>query len=124
MSLREIHVALLTTLLLNGCSTPWRAVELPPDSWPRLRQQFEVWTDGRVRVLHAVRVSANSLSGVPFFRAPECDSCRVAIPLPEIDSLRTGNKMEGLARTVGLVMGVELVAMIAMCNAFGCPVRD
>jgi hypothetical protein len=124
MSQRETQFLLLLTLLMSGCRTRWTRIEIAPDSWPPPRRDFEVWTGGRIRTLHAVRITADSLTGVPFFRPPDCDSCRISIPMRQIDSLRTGNKMEGFARTVGLVVGIQFVGTIVMCHIVLCSAPD
>jgi hypothetical protein len=62
---------------------------------------------------------------VPYLQRPDCDSCRVSLPLAEVDSLRAGNPAAGLWKTVGLSL-VGLVAVVFVgcltierCNFWG-----
>jgi hypothetical protein len=75
--------------------------------------------------LHAVRLTNDSLSGVPYVKRPDCDSCRVSLPRAAVDSLRTGNPTAGLWKTVGLTF-VGLLAVVVVgcktierCNFWG-----
>ena len=64
-------------------------------------------------------VRGDSLTGVPFTRPPSCDSCRVAIPLTSVDSVRLGN-LEGAGLLVSTVPFMVLFALvIALAAAWG-----
>lgn len=79
----------LVALALLGC-TGWggsRPVSAIPAD-PPVRDRFQVWTAGQAQILHAVRLGKDTLSGVPYWQAPECDSCRIAIPTTQVDSVR------------------------------------
>ena len=81
--------AILGTAALS-CAGPPRLVPVPvPPSAFKPRQEIEIWRDSNAGTLHGVRVGADSLTGVPLWRPPGCDSCRVAMPLQTVDSLRT-----------------------------------
>jgi len=43
-------------------------------------------------VLHAVRLTSDTLFGIPFQQPPSCDSCAIALARAGIDSLRVGNQ--------------------------------
>ena len=75
---------------LTGCGGWHRVDPTRPEPQP-LRQQFQVWRGGHQVTLHALAVRGDSLSGVPFTLSPSCDSCRLLIPLAEIDSVRQGS---------------------------------
>jgi hypothetical protein len=93
----------LLLLATAGCGASWRRVDLAPASLPP-RQQVQVWSGGHARVFHAVMRTPDSLSGVPFQLAPDCDSCRVSLPLSSIDSLRVGNMERGAYRSIGVAI--------------------
>jgi hypothetical protein len=61
--------------------------------------------------LHGVIVGADTVSGIPFFRSLDCDSCRVGIGQVEVDSLRIGDPAVGFWKTAMLGAAVTLVAM-------------
>jgi hypothetical protein len=93
----------------SACSGGWHRVEdVTPRALPP-RDQVQVWQGGRATLLHGVKLSSDTLCGVPFVDTPTCDSCRVQIPLEAVDSLRVGNKERGFFRTAGLVLGIGAV---------------
>jgi hypothetical protein len=59
-----------------------------------------------------VVLASDTLSAIPYFRPIECDSCRVRLPLREIDSLRLGDPVGGVWRTVFLVQGLALLFIL------------
>ena len=94
--MRSIHpvparIHLLALALLCGCAG-WQRVAAPSDSTLAPRQQVQVWRGRQVQVLHAVRLTPDSLFGVPFQQPPSCESCVVALPRGAIDSLRLGDQ--------------------------------
>ncbi len=125
--MRSLVAAGLAVLLLvqTACGAGWRQPPAMPTGSLAPRQQVQVWTHGHARQLHAVRVGTDSLSGVPFTRPIDCDSCRLRIARTAIDSVRFGNPTAGFWRSVGLVVGGSLVLMGALCAAsHGCPTPD
>ena len=72
------RIAVLSVSLLCGCAG-WTRLALPSDTTLAPRQQVQVWSGSHARVLHAVRLSGDSLVGVPFQKPPSCDSCRITI---------------------------------------------
>jgi hypothetical protein len=67
--------------------------------------------------LHGVIVGTDTVSGVPFLEPLDCDSCRVAIGQPEIDSLRIGEPVGGFWMTAALG---ALAGLIALCHFGWC----
>ena len=89
-----------------------RVEPLPGPSWPA-RQRAQVWRGGRAVVWHAVRVSGDSHSGVPFVHPPSCDSCRIGLPLAEVDSVCAGpadhgDREVGVLAAAGMLTGLFL----------------
>jgi hypothetical protein len=104
---------LILSFILTGCGAGWHRVEpwVGPIS---ARQRAQVWHDGRFEQWHALLLSQDSISGVPYFRAITCDSCRIALTRAQVDSLRFGNPTAGFWKTMGLLIGVPaLIAGIA-----------
>lgn len=77
------------TLLLAGCTSfqGGRPLDQLPTPIPA-EQRIEVWSRGESYQLHAVTVDADSVRGVRWWHAPECDSCRVTIARAAVDSVR------------------------------------
>ena len=112
-------IALALFLPQCSCGAGWHRIEpVAPSSLP-VRQQVEVWQGREKLQLHAVRLSADSISGVPYIKPPECDSCRVSVTRASVDSVRAGNPSGGFWKTTGLVLGGMLVL-----TAIGCATTD
>jgi hypothetical protein len=111
------RVAVLSVSLLCGCAG-WQRVELASDTALATRQQVQVWRGSQARVLHAVRLSADSLVGVPFQKSPSCDSCRVAIARSDVDSLRLGN-MERAGVVVSALPFLALAFLAVALSGMG-----
>jgi hypothetical protein len=104
---------------LAGCSGGWHRVDdLTPRVFP-VRSQVQVWRDDRFTLLHGVRLGSDAVGGVPFTQAPTCDSCRVQLPLGEVDSLRLGSKERGFIRSVGLGLAIGLAIAYAFQGVGG-----
>jgi hypothetical protein len=103
--------------VLTGCAGGFGGWHQPKPALPQRfspRQQVQVWHDHRTEVWHGVRRVRDSLSGTPYHRPLECDSCRVSLPITAIDSLRLGNlERPGLvlAALPFYALGVLVVAM-------------
>ncbi len=107
---RRRRSALLFASLLPvwACGAGWHRIEpVVPSNLPQ-RQQVQVW-QGRQRLrLHAIRVDHDSVSGVPFQKPTDCDSCRISLPSSTVDSLRAGNPTAGFLKSVALTLGTWL----------------
>lgn len=96
--------------LASACGAGWRREELSPERQLPARQQVQLWQGHQTRVLHAVIVGSDSVSGVPFHLPPECDSCRIAVERNAVDSMRLGNQERGAFRSLG-------IGYVALCVA-------
>jgi hypothetical protein len=107
---RCLCTTLLVATLLSqaACSAGWHRIEpVVPSSLPE-RQQVQVWQDRQRLQLHAIRVDHDSVSGVPFQKPTDCDSCRISVPSSSIVSLRAGNPTAAFLKSVGLTLGTWL----------------
>src|SRR5512143_637733 len=112
-----VRLASLLPLLLaiEACGTGWRRpVEIAPGRL-RPRQQVQVWRRGEPQRWHAVVIGQDSISGIPFSRPLECDTCRAALALTDVDSIRLGNTVAGFWKSVALGLGGLLAVCIAVC---------
>ena len=57
------------------------------------------------------------MSGIPFLKPVDCDSCRVKVERAEIDSLRIGDPVAGFWTTAALG---ALAGLVALCYLGGC----
>jgi hypothetical protein len=115
----DIAVVTGLAVLSASCGAGWhRPAQVEPDPLAP-RQQVEVWSGGSARRWHAVRIGSDSISGVPFMRPADCDSCRVAVPRAAVDSVRFGNPEGALFKTVGLVFGIPAAMYLILCVAHG-----
>ena len=103
----------LAAVLLVRCAG-WRRANLSATAPIPPRQQVQVWQGGTSRLVHAAVVRGDTLYAVPFTQAPSCDSCRVTIPLSQVDSTRLGN----LERAGLLVVVVPILALLGLGVAF------
>jgi hypothetical protein len=51
-----------------------------------------IWSNGTVEKWHAVVITSDSVSGIPYGTSLECDSCRRSIPLALVDSMKVRHK--------------------------------
>ena len=110
-------VLLLGTL---GCGAGWhQPPELTPGPWAE-RQQAQVWVDGKSLQWHSVNVHHDSVSGVPFIKDPRCDTCRVALPLSAVDSVRVGSPVNGFWKSVGLFVAIPFAVLAVICGGNAC----
>jgi hypothetical protein len=105
--------------LITACAVGPRAVPIPPPGALPPRQDLEVWQATQATTLHAVVVTPDSLTGVPVWQSPSCDPCRVAIPLPAIDSIREVSTDKAALGTVAYVAGFAAVALLVWQAAAG-----
>jgi hypothetical protein len=106
----------ITLCATTGCFAGWHHVTPPPDTTLTPRQQVQLWQGRTSRVFHAVRIKTDSLYGIPFQQPPTCDSCTVAFPLAEIDSLRLGNQETPGLAIVSLSFGALLVGLYILLH--------
>lgn len=112
--------ALALGWLLSGCGGGWQREELSPDRKLPPRQQVQLWLGDGSRVLHAVEVAPDSVSGVPFHLPPQCDSCRVTVARSAVDSIRLGNQERGALQSIGIgyvALGVAALVLYLSVDA-------
>jgi hypothetical protein len=98
-----------------GCGAGWhQPPHLAPGPWPP-RQQVQVWVDGQAERWHGVVVGTDSMWGVLFQQPPTCDSCRRAVPLVAVDSVRVGEPVTGFWKTIALFVGIPFAVLAVIC---------
>jgi hypothetical protein len=106
----------LMTLMLAGCGAGWHRTEFAVPSQLPERQQVQVWHGGKQATLHGVTVDSGWVYGVPYQQRLDCDSCEIAIPLREVDSVRLGNMERGGFRGMALVTGALVGFAVALAS--------
>ena len=121
------QIAAVTTLavLSASCGAGWHRPEQLEPGPLSPRQQVQVFAHQGLLRWHAVRIGADSISGIPYLRPVTCDSCRVALPRSSVDSLRLGDPVGGFWQTVGIVVAIPLAILIWTCGVSGsCFAKD
>jgi hypothetical protein len=116
LALRHLPLLLLS-LPAAGCGGSWEAIRLPTPAPLRPGQQVQVWRQGTALRLHGVVMTPDSVIGIPFLQPLECDSCRVALPLATVDSLRAGDPEGGFWATAVLGMFGMVIGIFIGCSS-------
>lgn len=112
-------LTLSALLSLQACGAGWHQPSpLAPQTLPP-RQQVQIWQQGRVVRWHAVTLTNDSISGIPYLQPVACAGCRVSLARPAVDSIRLGNPVAGFWKTVGLIVGIPTVALMIYCGSHG-----
>ena len=117
------HLSRFALLLLAvGCSGGrWepRRIDLPFPFEPS--DVVWIWGAGKVEKWHAVVITPDSVSGIPYTMALQCDSCQRSMPRAQVDSMKVGPyQRRGLnALEVAGVVGAALVLEIVICSVVG-----
>ena len=87
--MRYTHLAFV--LLAAGCGQHWEP-RLDQPTPVKASDAVLIWSSGTVEKWHAVVITSDSVSGIPYGTSLECDSCRRSIPLGLVDSMKVRHK--------------------------------
>lgn len=107
--LRSIAAAVPVCLAACG---GWVRADHITDLAPEAAERVQVWRADSRTTLSAVRVAADTLTGLPWPQPGPCDTCRVAFPVVEIDSVRVSAGTTELG-TTGTVAAAVVVVILA-----------
>ena len=98
-------------LLAAGCSGYWGRRPLNQPTPVKRADPVWIWTTSGVEKWHAVVITQDSVSGIPYQMSVRCDSCRRSIPRTRVDSMKLGYKTfaENVTEVVGIVTVLTLV---------------
>ena len=96
----------LVTLLLGiaGCSYMHWSPDPPKGLRYEPGQQVQIWTKDTMVRWHAVVVTRDSISGIPYQLSTTCDSCRLTFPWTAVDSALTGHPGSRFLDVVGSIV--------------------
>jgi hypothetical protein len=85
------HPRLVVLLFATGCwSGYWGRRPIDHPTPLQDQEPVWIWTSGRVEKWHAVVITQEHVSGVPYQMSVHCDSCWRSIPLAKVDSMKVG----------------------------------
>jgi len=109
---------LAAVLLAAGCSSYWgrRRVDQPTPVKPH--QPVWIWSGGQVKKWHAVVITQDSVSGIPYSVPLKCYGCRRSMPRTQVDSMKLGY------HTVPeyVIQGTGIFAALTLAEAAVCAV--
>ena len=116
-------VAFTLAVLAVGCHSEWRPrLDEPASIKPA--DAVRIWSNGTVAQWHAVVITSDSVSGIPYETSLQCDSCRRSMPMVLVDSMKVRHHTS--AKKTVLIGGVMVVAAVAatlveaiVCSALG-----
>src|SRR2546426_305611 len=106
-------------LLAAGCAGYWGRRPLDQPTPVKRASPVWIWTSGGVEKWHAVVITQDSVSGIPYQMPVRCDSCRRSIPRTRVDSMKLGYRT--LAEDVTEVGGALTLAILVdgvLCYLF------
>ena len=73
-----------------------------------------IWSSDGVEKWHAVVLTRDSVSGIPYQVSVTCESCRRSIPRTRVDSMRLGHKTSAgeAAKDTGEFVGILAAAIV------------
>jgi hypothetical protein len=115
LMMRWFCIALL--LSAAGCSPPigWRRRDLTPT--PSAHAEVLIWSRGVVVRWHAVVVTRDSITGIPFRRSASCDRCRRSLPRSAVDSIRL-HYVSPVVTAIVVVLGAQALVFEATGSCF------
>jgi hypothetical protein len=118
-----VRCLLFTFVLLAGCGY-WgtRPIVRPTPVDPRAPAW--IWSGGEVMKWHALVVTQDSVSGIPYEQFEYCRSCRRTLPRSRVDSMKVGFHTipQKVTRTVGIatvVIVADALVEGALCYLVG-----
>ena len=79
---------------------------------------MRIWSGGEVQKWHAVIITEQWVSGIPYQMPITCDSCVLRIPRTQVDSMKLDNKGPNVLVLLGIV-AVGIVAEGVVCALIG-----
>lgn len=98
-------------LLAAGCyPLHWARKDVMPSHFGRL-QQVKIWSCDSVFRWHAVVMTNDSITGVPYYMPANCDRCRLGLEWSSVDSIHIGYPASPRENVLLWVLGAGLVVL-------------
>jgi hypothetical protein len=81
---------------------------------PPVDQEWRVSAGSRSLTWHAIRLSVDSISGIPLHQRVDCDSCRVTVALTEVDSIQVRNNERTLFVILGVLVAITVFMLLSL----------
>ena len=108
-----------------GCSPSpyWGRRPLDQPTQIRPGDAVLIWNHGAFNTWHAVVITQDSVSGIPYEMSLTCDSCRISVPRSQVDSMELGHirhhiDSKGVLQVAGAV-GLAILVEAAVCTLIG-----
>jgi len=109
--------AFALALLAAGCPpNPPTPYGLPTPLGPQT--PVRIWSGGQVQKWHAVIITEQWVSGIPYQMPVTCDSCVLRIPRTQVDSMKIEHTKGNALEVVGVLAAI-LVAEYVVCAVIG-----
>lgn len=117
-------------LLATGCAH-WEQRRLDQPTPIKADLPVWIWTGRTIEKWHAVVITQDAVSGIPYETSLKCDSCRRSIPRAQVDSMKLGYNTGGAKETARVVavtslvlagaLAIGVILEAVLCPAFGSP---
>ena len=107
-------------LLAAGCSGYWGRRPVDQPTPVERHDPVWIWSGGEVTKWHAVVITQDSVSGIPYQMTVHCYSCRRSVPRTRVDCMKLGDRT--LPENVTIVVGAATAAILveaAVCSLLG-----
>ena len=105
--IRALALALATTL--SAC-TFWHRNDARLAEPLAPRDRVQIWTGTTAHDVHSVVLQGDSLTAIPSWKPPDCDSCRLAFARADVDSVRAV-QVSGEAVLIG---GIAVIGLLVL----------
>jgi len=114
-----VRCSLLVAVLMSaGCSSYWGRRRVDQPTPVKAHQPVWIWSGGQVKKWHAVVITQDSVSGIPYSVPLKCYGCRRSMPRTQVDSMKLGY------HTVPeyVIQGTGIFAALTLAEAAVCAV--
>ena len=116
------HLSLVAFLLFAACRSggQWepQRIDLPFPFEPS--DVVSIWSGGNVEKWHAVVITPDSVSGIPYSMALQCDSCRRSMARAQVDSMTLGHETRAPnALLIAGVVAAGIALEMVVCEVIG-----